>query len=258
MNLLKEYIQNILSEAITQLDKIENLQPDDILTVYHGTGASYLEMVHGIDATKEQHRSYGGPRHSGLFITTDPETALRFASYGEVVLEIEVLAKNLYGTDYSGRTAKHQVSQGMPSPNDIWRDKYPNSFRPYLTATLLQKSEPQALLVGVVKPTQIKRVQYKGKWYSREELLDAQPEYHKPYERKPTKLKRISFDPTDESISIDNFIQILSSELGMDESRISRTIQRWSNLELNDIIEKIEQFGWRRNAAKSLAQKIKN
>jgi len=213
MNLLRSYIREaLLKEALTQQEKILNLQPDDILLVYHGTGAAYLPMIHGIDATQEQHREYGGQRHAGLFVSTDPETARRFASHGEVVFEIEARASDLYGTDYSGVTNKDRIERGESDQNEYWKDKYPNSFRPYLTVTLLQGNEPQALLVGVVKPTDIKRVQFKGEWHTREELLDAMPEYHEPYATTPTKLKRRSFDITDGDISLDEFQKIIEQE----------------------------------------------
>lgn len=257
--LLRKYIDHLLMEAITQREIIEKLQPDDILTVYHGTGQSYLEMVHGIDATREHSRSYGGPRHEGIFVTSDPEEATRFASYGEVVLEIEVRAKDLHGTDYSGNTNKKQIKMGMKDPDEIWKDQYPESFSPYLTTTLLQSPEPQALLVGVIKPEQIKRVYYKEKWYTRDEFFDSEPEYHKAYERTPTKLKRLSFDPTDGSISIEEMANIISKEHNINVDRVANVVNSWKNVEsIDSLIEKIEGLGWRRNAARELSKKILN
>lgn len=256
--ILREYIRTML-EMVTQADKIERLQPDDTLLVYHGTGGAYLPMIHGIDATQEHHRSYGGQRHEGLFVSTDPETALRFASSGQVVFEIETKAKALYGTDYSGNTAKKQIERGMPDPNELWQDKYPESFRPYLSTTLLQASEPQALLVGVVRPDHIKRVQWKGTWYDREELLDMMPEYHKPYERTPTKLERMPFDPTDGSISLDEFYEAVTNHIGGGHRKAEdtkRMFDLWTQRNPEELWQHIEDIGWRRGAAKELAQKI--
>lgn len=257
MDLLRKFVCEVLTEEITQRSTIEKLQPEDILTVYHGTGAAYLEMVHGIDATKDHHRSYGGPRHEGIFVTSDIDLAIRFASYGEVVLEIQVLAKDLHGTDFSGNTSKKQIKMGMQDPDKIWKNKYPESFSPYLSATLLQSSEPQALLIGIIKPQQITRVYYKDKWYSKEELFQAEPEYYKPYSNVPTKLKKLGFDPTDGSISIDEMISIISTNLDIPIERVANVVDSWTKVLKDDrLVEKIESLGWQTNAANQLAKKL--
>lgn len=254
MHLLRHYI----SEAITQKEKILNLQPDDVLYVYHGTGETNAPMIHGIDATDTKPRSYGGPKHKGLFVTTDPEVALRFASYGQVVLEIKVQAKDLYGTDYGGNTASKQIEYGKEDPNKAWKDKYPNSFRPYLTLTLLQGHEPQALLVGVVRPSQITRVQWKGKWYSREELLKQKPKYHPPYAREPIELEDVGFDPTDGNIAIEEFYDILATIVGKSDG-LEKIVKAWAQRYKDDVVElsyKLENLGWRRSASVKIAQML--
>lgn len=253
--MFRSLIKNLIIEAVTQQDKILTLQPDDTLIVYHGTGGAYLPMVHGIDATREHHRSYGGPRHAGIFVTTDPDEAMRFASYGAVIIEMEVSVKDLYGTNWSGDTGKDQVAGSMPGPNELWRDKYPDSFRPYLTATLLQTSEPQALLKGIVRPDAISRVQYKGTWYTRDELLDMVPEYYKPSERTPTKLQRLSFDPTDGNISLDEFYEIVESEHDIKRFEAERAME-WRAKDPEKLFEMIVSLGWRHNAAKELSALI--
>lgn len=257
MSLLRTYVR-IMLEAVTQVDVIERIQPEDTLLVYHGTGASYLPMVHGIDATREHSRSYGGPHHEGIFVTTDVNVADRFASYGKIIFEIEVKAKNLYGTDWSGNTADKQMDSGSRDPNEIWRDKYPESFRPYLTASLSSDgNEPQALLVGVVRPDDIKRVRWKDKWYSREELLNMQPEYNKPYEKTPTKLERMSFDPTDDSITLNEFFVLVAEMFGgKNQDEVTAYIQRLAQRGYEYLVERIEDFGWRRNVATKIAREI--
>jgi hypothetical protein len=146
------------------------LRPDDILRVYHGTHLNYLpSLINGFDATAEHHRHYGGPRHAGLFVAPTEENASQFGP--EVVLEIEVQARFLHGTDYSGNIGR--ASDAHPERmSKAWvMAKYPASFRPLLSESLQQRGEPQALLKGLVSPSMIKRVRYKGKWYSRAEFL---------------------------------------------------------------------------------------
>jgi len=168
-------LTSIVSEAISdnQRSKIQNIQPNDIITVYHGATLSDADLfVNGFDATQVRPRQYGGSRHAGLFVTLDPEVAAKFSHYGQLIFELEVRAKNLHGTDYSGNIGRKQDT----NPDDLYRDKYPRSFRPYLSATMLQSHEPQALLLGLVRPNQIKRIYYdpsikgKGQWYTREEF----------------------------------------------------------------------------------------
>ncbi len=211
----------LLLEEISQKEKILNLRSDDVLTVYHGTHETDLEMIFGIDATRQKTRSYGGPKHSGIFVTTDLVTALRF---GKVVIEIESQASQLYGTDWSGVTAEKRIASGKSDPNELWRSRYPNSFRPYLSDSLLSSGEPQALLLGRVKPDNIKRIYWKGKWYTRDELIELSPEYHKPYEKTPSKLKNMSFDPTEGDITLDDFYNIVEKEFGYSKEEILSTI----------------------------------
>lgn len=268
--LLAEYVRDFLSEEVTQKDKILNLQPDDYLLVYHGTGEAYAEMINGIDATREHHRSYGGPRHEGIFVTTDPAVAHRFASYGQVVLEILVQARDLKGTDYSGQTVEKQVGSGMENPDELWRSKYPNTYSPYLTATLLQDPEPQALLLGVVRPEQIKRVQWKGEWHTRENLLNAQPEYHKRGERTPVKLERSKIDPTDGSISVEEFFGAVGNIAYGEghkknnyeslEEMIGYWYERYGDPRedgYDEFLERIVDLGWRHNAAREIVGKLR-
>jgi hypothetical protein len=178
----RDIVESVLQEAITasQRKKIENAKPNDKINVYHGTRPVHLaSMMNGFDATKIQYRDYGGPKHAGLFISLDPDEALKFAGYGEVVLEIEVRAKQIHGTDYSGNIGRKQTKSGRMDPATLkWvSDTYPNSFRPYMAMTMLQSHEPQGLLVGLVSPRQIKRIRWapykKGspRWMTRREFM---------------------------------------------------------------------------------------
>jgi len=130
MSSLRKYIRSLLKEDLLSEEDMANIQPNDIVTVYHGASETDLPMIRGIDATQVHRRSYGGQKHEGLFVSPNPELALRFSSHGSLVLEIKTLAKDLHGVDYGGNTAEKQVANGKQDPNELWRDRYPNSFRP--------------------------------------------------------------------------------------------------------------------------------
>ncbi len=195
---------------------LKALKPDDWLTVYHGTTLSTVpQLINGFDATKVKYRNYGGPRHKGLFVTPDFRTARSFASYGPTVLEMVVRAKNLHGTDYSGVTGRQD-----PRRERIWKDEYPDSFRPYLSDSLTTGVEPQALLQGLVAPRQIKRVWHapksgdKGQWYSRKEFLELglDPTAN-PYDKQPI-LRDLGFDKSYPNYDYDEFIDAVRVSIG--------------------------------------------
>ena len=204
---------------------IKDLRPNERITVYHGTSLKDTPtLINGFDANKVVYRHYGGPRHAGLFVAPDANTAERFAHYGQVILEIEVKAKNLHGTDYSGNI-------GTEYEEETWRDKFPDSFRPYLSQTLTQSSEPQALLRGLVRPSQIKSVRYKPykeqpKWYTRKQFLDLGLKYEQPYQQ-PVEIKDVGWDLSYPNYSLDEFIQAYASTLGMSEKRVREHLKDW-------------------------------
>jgi hypothetical protein len=239
----------VWNKLIKIASKYSDLQPDDIITVFHGTSESYLPMIRGIDATQDKYRNFGGPKHIGLFVSPSFDSARGF---GGLVMELEVPASSLYGTDYSGRTAEIQKEQGESDPNELFKKYHPNSFRPYLSYTLSQSHEPQALFVGILKASQVKRIFWKNKWYSLEEFYESQPEYYPPYEQKPTSFKKISFDPTDGEISLDELNNILEREYGY--SNAVNILKHYKDPD--DLTQKIENLGWVHSAAKQLANKI--
>lgn len=154
---------------------LDSLQPRDVVTVYHGTTPKELaRMINGFDARQVYRRVYGGPEHRGIFVTPSFQTAREFGS--GVVLEIKTYAKFLHGTDWSGNIGRETVPKGSELQKR-WAERYPNSFRPWLSHTLQQSGEPQALLIGVVKPSQITKIFYRKpgenefQEYTREEFL---------------------------------------------------------------------------------------
>lgn len=146
-----------ISEEITdaQREQMKRLKPDDRITVFHGTPLFRLpHLINGFDSTQEHKRDYRGGAHRGLFVTLDWEMAKRFG--GGAILELEVKAKNIHGTDYGGNIGREQ--EMSDKTEEFIKSEHPESFRPYLNYTMLQKGEPQGLLIGVVGPNQIKRV----------------------------------------------------------------------------------------------------
>jgi hypothetical protein len=241
-----------------QKTKIENIKPEDRLIVYHGTSLSEVDnFINGFDATQIKPRQYGGPKHNGVFISSDPDVAEKFASYGEVVLEIEVRAKNLHGVDYSGNIGRKQNLDAQTIQSI--KDRYPNSFRPYLSMTMLQSNEPQGLLIGLVKPQQIKRVRYKKYkqepvWYSRNDFVNAQLKYKKGYA--PEKeIKDLGIDASSPKLSVKDFITSISKAHGYTTEQIIAAFER--RIKRGDALDFIEQLGLQPIAAKAMEKKLR-
>ena len=242
-----------------------NLRPDDRLTLYHGTSLSEsYHLLNGFDATTIKSRQYGGPRHRGLFVTPDIETARRFASYGPVILEMVVRAKNLHGTDFSGVTGREN-----PRAQQVWKKQFPNSFRPYLSETLSQRSEPQALLIGLVSPSQITRVWLgesekgvsEGRWYTREAFLNLglqlTPARQLPYGPKRD-LRDLGIDTISTRLSYDQLLDAVAVLLGgHDRENIKKTLARYAKRDEASLADLLMQVGFGETAAKSYARRYR-
>jgi hypothetical protein len=250
--------------------EVKRLKPSDKLLVYHGTRLAFLpQMIHGFDATQEVKRYYGGPRHTGVFVAPDFETARRF---GPIVMEIEVRAANLHGTDYSGVTGREE-----PRREEIWRSFYPDSFRPYLSETLTAVGEPQALLKGLVSPRAIKRVwvtppgeeettPLAGRWFSRKELLSLGMESTKPPGGGRTiPLTDLGVDVAYPNYSYNEFIEALVRLFDsprIDRARVEGTLQRRARMSQKtgnrDVLtEVIEQAGFAPQIAQRYADRFR-
>lgn len=154
-----------------QEQEIANLQPDTLIRVYHGTDMkSAIDMVvNGLDARQRVRRLY--PHYvgtsqgkamvnRGLFVTHDLYTATTFGS--GVIVQFSAPGKELFPMFPS--------PEKMRKEDQIWRDQYPNSFRPSVSASMLEGgAEPQALYRGLLDPEQIEKIhttQYdaEGEW----------------------------------------------------------------------------------------------
>jgi hypothetical protein len=257
---LIEDLNRILSEAISAADrkKLENLKPTDKLIVYHGTSERYIsDLINGFDATNVHYRHFGGPRHNGLFITSDIDVAERFASYGRIILEIEVRAKNLHGTNYSGETRKEKFDDDTYS-----RRRYPNSFRSYLTHTMLNKEEPQGLLIGTVSPKQIKRIRYKESadvkpvWYTRKEFLKKNIEVQVDQFKKK-KLKDVGYNLASTKHSAEKYMEIVSKTQMIPYSEVEKVIQRLVKRDFDYFANALNFVGFGEKALQSFYKKAK-
>ena len=243
-----------------------NLRPDDRLTLYHGTSLSEsYHLLNGFDATTIKSRQYGGPKHRGLFVTPDIETARRFASYGPIILEMVVRAKNLHGTDYSGVTGRENSRAQQRA-----KRSFPDSFRPYLSETLSQGSkEPQALLIGLVSPSQITRVWMgesengrlrgisEGRWYTREAFLNL------GLPRGPNDardLRDLRVDTISTRLSYDQFLDAVSVLLGGkgdDREELENVLAGYAQQNEASLAKILVQVGFGETAAKSYARRYR-
>lgn len=200
-----------------------DLKADDILTVYHGAPAFRVpDLINGFDSTTPQYRSQGslsdGPKqgYSGLYVTPDQQVARGFG--GGAVIEIVTKAKFLHGTNWDGQT-------GRESGRDReFKDEFPDSFRPYLSNTLSQEKEPQALLKGIVKPNQITRIWTRTSdgWeeQTREEYLREEPEFHTPHGQ-PLKVRSNPFSLHSPRIDLDDWVREIAREESPEETQKS-------------------------------------
>jgi len=83
---------------------------------------------------------------------------------------------------------------------------------------MLNKREPQGLLRGLVRPSQIKRVQYEGKWYSRKEFLALET---------PSKAKDVGYDLSYPGYSLEEFFEVLSAASGGRSSIKEMVLRLW-------------------------------
>ena len=199
--------------------RYEEIKKNQSILVYHATDfTSALEMINGFDTLEVRKRRYEslGYKHRGLFVSPMP-----LRQFGYVFLEIETQAKFLHGTDWSGNIGRHKKMNLFVEDNLI--TKYPKSFRPTLTESLNRSREPQALLLGLVKARQIKRICYMDKWYSREQFVEK-------YAQGQEKLiNDLNVDLTYLNYSLHEVIQVLAMVAETEVTSIERRFKRTEN-----------------------------
>lgn len=206
--------------------RYEEIKKNQSILVYHATDFdSVIEMINGFDALEVRKRRYESfdYKHRGLFVAPTPNK-----NFGSVVLEIETQAKFLHGTDWSGNIGRHK-NMNWIHDNQHYITKYPKSFRPTLTESLNRSREPQALLLGLVKARQIKRICYMNKWYSREEFVEKKLKNSKIYIKEKL-INDLNVDLTYLNYSLHEVIQVLAilgeTDVGSMKRRFKRT-ENW-------------------------------
>ena len=273
------------SKKISKLLKLSNemdvynVKPNDIITVFHGTSlADVYGMINGFDANQVKRRLYGGPKHAGIFVAPTEDSAEKFAYYGEIILEIDVKAKFLHGVDYSGNIGRksdphaHAVDwhNSETKSRSSWaKEQFPDSFRPRLSQTWTQSSEPQALLRGFVSPNQITRIRHKKHkedptWYSRDEFLNLDleviPRADQPYGGKK-RISDLGYDLSNPNHSDEDLKKMLAKILNAPAERIGEKINLYSRIrrehpERSDMLfEMFDAAGLGETAAKAYSDR---
>jgi len=231
-------------------DTIARLKASDWVTVYHGTRHPE-DLIHGFDATISGHKIY--PIDTpGLFVAPTLKDALEWGPY---VFELAVAAKNLHGTYYNGKIGRQD-----PEWYDYAQPRYPESFRPELSDTLMNKVEPQALLVGTVGPNQILMIYERGdehiigsgrytRKYTREEFI--QEHRHSPV---PS-----WFNPNSTRITPEDFFKAAAETLDMTVAKAVETFMSYAGDE--DFLfyllrEGIGELGLSDKAARALVPRL--
>lgn len=237
-NILFESCVGLVEEITdSQREQMKRLKPDDKITVFHGTPLFRLpHLINGFDSTQEHKRDYRSGAHRGLFVTLDWELAKRFG--GGAILELEVKAKNIHGTDYGGNIGREQKLQGKTE--EFIKGEHPESFRPYLNYTMLQKGEPQGLLIGVIGPNQIKRVWVREgndwKEYARDEYLKKETVYNVEFGNEK-RFKDAGIDLSNPKIKLDDFLTayaVANNRIGQEDS-LKQYLLRYARRDLDDL-----------------------
>lgn len=268
MQLTPHLLRQLIKEQLDK-EKLSTLSPNDKLKVYHGTSIDRVSsLINGFDATKIVSRHYGGPRHAGIFVTPNFRTALRFAHGRPVILEIMIRAKNLHGTDYSGVTGREDAAR-----EKVWKEFYPGSFRPYLSQSLLQETEPQALLKGLVSPENITKIWYAakhpgeakayhddnnmpaapgGNWYTREDFMELNLK-----DQKGNPIQDYGVDVSYPNYSREQAINAIAKMVNVSEKQVQAALERYiDGSDKDGLIKLLRSSGFEPKAANAYANKF--
>lgn len=208
-----------------QMANIKNLQPDTVITVFHGTDtqAAYDFCINGIDARspykgrKYPHLSGGKELKFGIFIAPNLKTAQKF---GYVVIKFKTIGKNLI----------YRYPVEMKETDKYWKKYFPNSFRPSVSYDMSDLSgvEPQALYIGLLSPRAIEKVFYQNrenKWIpmSREEFITFHDE-NITYTGKVNFHQSI-FEPQEYNMTLDEFVNKIAKDQECSPEEILNTLK---------------------------------
>ena len=231
------------------------LKPNQKVIMYHATSLTdAMEMVYGFDTNKMVRSKYHsrGYSYRGMYVSPRP-----LGSFGYVIFKLALRTNNLHGTDWSAnitRPSDPQYDKKESRYRKKWsKEMYPDSFRPDLSRTLLQKTEPQALYRGIVSPDMILGIKVSNEdWMSREEFIRA-------YDADDI---NDGFDVSSPNYTIDEYLDFIGG--GRDErERIIATVHRKMRYDRdpdrrNDNVERmLNSLGFGVSAQKAFLRKFK-
>lgn len=205
---------------------VANLRKNDRLLVYHGTyNKEFEQMAHGVDALKVRSRSFNQGKHSGLFVAPDMVTAARF---GRIVLELSLPVRGMHAPlSWSGDI-------DTKKDNDVWKKRYPRSFRPSLSASLGGTGEPQALYKGFIRPKDILGV------YVMDSSNRPGPRMSLKDARQRFKIEELGVDLSNPRFSIADYVKMLKYP----EDKIKSAIVRYKPKSADDVYDLLAGGGF--------------
>ncbi len=200
-----------------KLQDIANLQPDTVLTVFHGTDSTtvFNFCTKGIDAKQSQryrvytHTSGTKPIKFGIFVTLNLNTAFKF---GSAAVKFKCLGKDLIYQDPVGMVKKHK---------DWQKENYPKSFRPLVSYDLLSDGpEPQAIFIGLISPRAIEKV------YTYNKPPMSREEYIKYYTKEDNSSQTALFEPQEYKMDLKDFVKRTAQRHNSSEEEILEILKR--------------------------------
>jgi hypothetical protein len=232
------------------------LKRNQKVIMYHATSLTdAIKMINGFDTNRLVRSKYHpqGYSYRGLYVAPVP-----IRSFGYVVFKLALRTNNLHGTSWSaniGRPSDPTYDAESAAYNQKRSEQmYPNSFRPYLSYTLLRPTEPQALYRGIVSPDMILGVEVgrNGVWLTREEFMQEY-DVEEFFE---------GFDPNSPNYTVDEYLDYIGGGK-RDRQRVIDTIHRMMRYDRdperrNDNVDRLmNQLDFGVSAQRSFLRKFK-
>lgn len=232
------------------------LKRNQKVIMYHATSMTdAIKMINGFDTNRLVRSKYHPQGYSfrGLYVAPVP-----IRSFGYVVFKLALRTNNLHGTSWSaniGRPSDPTYDAKEAAYNQKRSEQmYPDSFRPYLSYTLLRPTEPQALYRGIVSPDMILGVEVGGNgvWLTREEFMQEY-DVEEFFE---------GFDPNSPNYTVDEYLDYIGGGK-RERQRVIDTIHRMMRYDRdperrNDNVDRLmNQLDFGVSAQRSFLRKFK-